>query len=554
MATRETWRNQWVYPMVILGLIALAAVAVLFSIDHYLNPKEFSNPISHYWGFNDEAVSNSIGVLSSIIAAVLGIVLTVISIVVQLAATRFSPAVTEMFFRDRTNRAVMALYVIGCVIGFWTAFGVNEKWVPRVSLTVMLATSTLGFLVMAPYFAYVFRFLSPESVVVRIRREAKAVSIGRDGAPPTGDLEDRQARSLALTEQLTDIAINSISQKDKIIATASVDAIRDLTVAYLGGKPASGDPWYRITETIAHNPDFASMAEDSVADLAAAESWFEFKQLRQYQAIYTEALGTMRDINYVIAINTRMIAARALETEQSEALELAIKFFNTYMRATLNKNDVRTAYTILNQYRIMAEQVLARGDDEVALRIAGYIKYYGGLSYQKRLAFVTETVAYDLSALCEYAHDIGSDVEDQLLSTFLEVDPSSSEGEIQETSLRGIRKAQVKLATYYLMTDTQDLARRVWEDMRDESVERLRSIRDEMMGIVTKDFWEISDRGGNFDYLEPARKEMLKVFFGWFAEVSGELKTVSMSAPEMAAARMADKSVPDDAAKELVKE
>jgi hypothetical protein len=56
----------------------------------------------------------------------------------------------------------------------------------------------------------------------------------------------------------------------------------------------------------------------------------------------------------------------------------------------------------------------------------------------------------------------------------------------------------------------------------------LRSIRDELKGILSKDFWEISDRGGNFDDLEPARKDMLKVFFGWFAEVSGELKTVSM--------------------------
>jgi hypothetical protein len=66
--------------------------------------------------------------------------------------------------------------------------------------------------------------------------------------------------------------------------------------------------------------------------------------------------------------------------------------------------------------------------------------------------------------------------------------------------------------------------------------ERLRSIRDEMLAIETKDFSEISDRGGNFDYLEPAREEMLKVFFGWFAEASGELETVSLDAPEAARA------------------
>ena len=523
---RQSWRNQWVYPMLMLGVVALALVAILFSIDHYLNNAGFANPIAHYWSFDDEAVSNSIGVLSSIIAAVLGIVLTVVSIVVQLAATRFSPAVTEMFFKDRTNRSVMALYVIGCVMGFWTAFGVNTGWVPRVSLTVMLATSTLGFLVMAPYFAYVFRFLSPENVVRRIKREARKVA---EGGSSRDTAEERQQKSLELTEQLTDIAINAISQKDKIIATASVDAVRDLTCAYLRIKPDRSNPWLTVGKVIRRNPDFSSMAEDSVKDLEERSTWFEFQQLRQYQAIYTEALGTMRDINYVIAINTRLISEAALESKQPEALQLAVKFFNTYLRATLNQNDVRTAYTILNQYRIMAEKVLADGESEMALKIAAHIKYYGHLSYTKRLAFVTETVAYDLGTLCEFAHDTQSPVEDDLLSIFLEVDPSTSEGEVQETSLRGVRKAQVKLATFYLLANAEDLARRVWEDMRLESAERLRSIRDELLAIEAKDFWEISDRGGNFDYLEPERKEMLKVFFGWFAEVSGELRTVSLS-------------------------
>src|SRR5690606_41553203 len=67
--------------------------------------------------------------------------------------------------------------------------------------------------------------------------------------------------------------------------------------------------------------------------------------------------------------------------------------------------------------------------------------------------------------------------------------------------------------------------------MRDESAERLHSIRDELLAVQAKDFWEISDRGGNFDYLPPERKEMLRIFFGWFRDVSGELKAVSLDSP-----------------------
>ncbi|HLU67778.1 MAG TPA: DUF2254 family protein [Kofleriaceae bacterium] len=527
---RQSWRNQWLFPMLLLGALAGAVVSALYGIDHALNDAGLRSPIEHYLDFDSESVSNSIGVLSSIIAAVLGIIITVASIVVQLAATRYTPAVTEMFFRDRTNRTVLALYIIGCVMGFWIAFAVNTDWVPRVSLIAMLVAATLGFLLMGPYFAYVFRLLAPESVVSRIQEGAQESALGAGRYRDDPALE-RQGEALAQTEQLTDIAVNAISQKDKIIATACVDALRDLALAYLGGKAAQAPAWFALGRTIRSNPDFASMAEDSVAELESSRTWFEFKVLRQYQSIYTEALGTMRDINYVIAINTRHLAERALELDEREALQLSIKFFNTYLRATLNQGDVRTAYTILNQYRMMAEAVLRSGDSATALAIANHIKYYGHVSYQKRLAFVTETVAYDLGALCEVAHDLGAAVEDQLLAAFLEADPKTSEGEVQEASLRGVRKAQLKLATYYLASGSEELARRVWEDMRDESAERLHSIRDELLAVQAKDFWEISDRGGNFDYLPPERKEMLRIFFGWFRDVSGELKAVSLDSP-----------------------
>lgn len=513
--------------MLLLGGAALVVTGGLYTADHYLAGGGFSSPFAHYINFSAESVSNSIGVLSSIIAAVLGIILTVVSIVVQLSATRYTPAVTEMFFRDRTNMAVMGFYVIGCVMGFWIAFGVNDNWVPRISLLAMLTMATLGFLLMAPYFAYVFRLLSPQSVVSRIECDARKAAVGLGGDMPRGNVENRQQRLLSMSEQLTDIAINSISQKDKIIAIAAVDALRDLSLSYLENKKKLGDDWFEFTSIIKHNPDFASMAKDSVRDLAKSRTWVEFKILRQYQSIYTEALGSMRHIDYVVAINTRLIAEQALRTGNTEALDLSIKFFNTYLRATLNNNDVRTAYTILNQYRLMAESVLQADNGDTALRIVSHLKYYAHLSYQKKLGFVTETVAYDVGALCEVAHEIDSPAEGELLEMLLLVDPSTSEGEVQEASLRGVRKAQLKLATYYLSKGARTLARRVFDDMRNEKVERMRSIRDELLAIESKDFWEVSDRGGNFDYLEPARKEMLRTFFGWFRDVSGAMKTVS---------------------------
>ena len=52
----------------------------------------------------------------------LGIAITVVSIVVQLAATRYTPRVADMFFRDRTNLAVMGFFVIACIEALWVSF------------------------------------------------------------------------------------------------------------------------------------------------------------------------------------------------------------------------------------------------------------------------------------------------------------------------------------------------------------------------------------------------------------------------------------------------
>ena len=49
-------------------------------------------------------------------AAVLGIVITVVSLLVQLTSERYT-GVAQMFFRDRTNVVVMSYYVVTCVVG-----------------------------------------------------------------------------------------------------------------------------------------------------------------------------------------------------------------------------------------------------------------------------------------------------------------------------------------------------------------------------------------------------------------------------------------------------
>jgi hypothetical protein len=491
-------------PVVVLVGVAVLIYGALYAIDHVVSPTATGG----YLAYDDTHITDAVGGLSGLFAAILGILITVVAIIVQLSAERYTH-VTQMFFRDRTNLGVLGFYVLACICGVFNAFTIHQGWVPRVTLTAMIALAAVSFALMAPYFAYVFDFLQPENIIGRIR--GQALTATRDG---------NQASALSNLEELTDIVINSISGKDKIIALAGVDALKDFASSYLAEKRKAKEHWFTVGPGIRKNPDFVSMAAVSVDDMERRHTWVEWKALRQYQSIYAEALKEMRDVAYVICIDTRYIGEAALAAGDREALAVCLKFFNTYLRAALNARDIRTAYNLLHQYRALSEGLLKAGWNDQAVEAAGYIKYYAHIAFGMQLGFVTETAAYDLCTLCELSATLRSPVEDTLLRLFLEVDQPGGEVENLETHLRGVRKAQVKLATYYLVSGDEPKARRIWEDMKTERPERLRSIYDELRGVTTEDFWEVIDRGTNFDYLPDDRKKAMRVFFGWFPKLS----------------------------------
>lgn len=107
-------------------------------------------------------------------------------------------------------------------------------------------------------------------------------------------------------------------------------------------------------------------------------------------------------------------------------------------------------------------------------------------------------------------------VEWKTLRQFLELDmhgPGRSRR--YERGLRGERKAQARLAAYYLSVGEDEKARLIAADMRDEQPELLRAIHTELGAVDSPHFWEIIDRGRNFEYLPPQERAKLGVFFGW---------------------------------------
>jgi hypothetical protein len=249
-------------------------------------------------------------------------------------------------------------------------------------------------------------------------------------------------------------------------------------------------------------------------DLENRRTWVEWKVMRQYLGIYNEALVMMRDINYLVAIDTRYIGEAAAVAKDAELIQLVYRFMNSYLRAALNARDVRTAYNILNQYRLLVEAMLRNGSASAAVEGVRHMFYYGHVSFDMKLTFVTETVAYDVSTLCQIAADLALPAEADILKMFLELDRPLRVSS-QETALLGVRKAQVKLAAYYLSQGAEEKARLIAKDMESEPAERLTSIRRALESVTSKDFWEIIDRGRNFEFMPEKQRARLAEFFGW---------------------------------------
>lgn len=472
-----------------------------------------------------EQARNTLGGLGEVMAAVLGLALTVSSIIVQLAATRFTPHITGLFFRARTNLLVLGFFVTCSVYVLWVNFSVGDQYLPGWGVLLSMVLMTASLLLLFPYFAYVFDFLDPEKIVGRIMDDGLAAATPIRGRG-SDRIEARQARSIDAVEHLANIGLNALQQKDKGITSDAVDALCEFAIRYGESKAAMRREWHRIPEWNRQSPDFVSLSDEAVGDLERRGTWLEWKVLRQYQMLFGEALGQIKDTCYLIAINTRRLGEAAGRRGDIKALDLSIKFFNTYLRATLNASDIRTAYNILHQYRQLAEFVILEGDDEPrgrsgksqqhrALQITRFMRYYSSIAYQRGLTFVTEVIAHDIGQLCELAFRHKSTLHADLLQVFLAVDEHAETKE-QEKSLRGVRRAQVKLATTYLVEGDSDHARRIQLDMIEEPADRLESIWSELRDLENREFWEVNDRGTNFDYLTPEQKKQLPQYFGFF--------------------------------------
>ncbi len=502
---RRTAINHAVFAFASLTGVAIAGFAMSNLLDG-AGANLFTSPLVWLSGLDADAALGTLSEAAGIVAGVLGIAITVVAIVVELAANRYSHRITWLFLTEPVNIAVTSLFMLTTVECVWVAATMGPAdptaTLPNAGYALTMALVSISLLILLPYFAFVFQFLSPLSVIQRLSDSSfKWMTSFREN-----DIATAQHNAEEAIDELLNVARTAVEQSDRGVAMACVDALADLLLDYQRVRGSLSPSWFFISPQIARDPDFVSLAPEVLHSIDEQGIWVEVKIFRQFMSLMTQCIPDSRDVANLISIRSENIGRVA----DSDALrELVIRCFNSYLRTAINARDPRCTYYILNQYRLLAESCLTKGKSSAVIEIAGHFRFYGQLAYRSGQPFLLEVAAHDLLQLIESSVQSGAPVVDRLLAVLLELD-LEIRTETQEESLIGVRRAQLKAAALFQSRGERERVARVCADLKDELPARVELICDQLLSEERAEYWEFTDRGTNFGYLAPDRRPFLQ--------------------------------------------
>ncbi|GAB5498795.1 MAG: hypothetical protein PsegKO_11060 [Pseudohongiellaceae bacterium] len=498
---------------IVVGLLTILIACVLvFSVALIAQGSLsgfLASPVLWFAEIETSVAFDVISTAAELLAAVLAIAITVVAIIVELAANRYSHRITSLFVHEPINIIVMSFFVIATVDALWLALTLDDN-TSGVSVALLFGMTlvSIALLILLPYFEFVMTFLSPTNILRKITRTALRSLAGLNER----SAEREKAEFLKAIDEVQDIARRSMEQCDRAIEMASINSLFDLAMAYqssINSLDIKSAKWFDVSEAVRSDPDFVSIDNDSLKKIGEERLWVEVKILRQYLDLVGDNHQASRDTSYLIAINTRKIAVQSVNDRPDlELTQLCMRCFNSYLRATINQRDARTSYYIMNQYRLLAQDLMHLGEDTMVREIAQHLQFYGLLSFNQGLPFLLEVAAEDVAELVRACDSNHATLLDYLLSVLLELDQKQRQ-ESEEESLLGVRRAQIKLAACLLARGDNERARVICDDLKTEREDRIRQLIDALWAEDRVEYWEFTDRGVNFAYLDPKTRSHL---------------------------------------------
>jgi hypothetical protein len=477
--------------------LVAAALVVAFFVQVLIDAVSPSTPLGEAlrrpWTGSAEELEPAIANVSRTFNQLIAVVIMALAIAVPLTANMYTPKLLEIFLGDRFNRIVLGLFLFSTVNTLWVAARIGRDHVPRFGLGLTFVLLLACFAVILPYFFYVFRFLHPAHILERLREAAAGRIRELPKLTKRGRVSELQADLRERIEHIASLGMRSLDRADREVAQGALTSIAASAEAYSEVKADLPQRWFttRFADTM-------RMSSEAIEALEQSRTWVEMECLQQVELLFMATMAEATDLVGAACQVVRQVGMRAVRDGDEQVLELTRHFLHSFLRASMNRRDVRSAYHVLYQYRLFAEQLLTSTPECVA-EIGRRLRYYASIAVQSGVPFVAETIAYDLGTLTFRAYEAKSPAFEPLIEAFGKLPRKGLAGR----PLSGAHKASVILAARLTHAGEPEHAAGLVAPVKEVDGGVRAAIFADLLDEPPERFWEVTDRLVNFDYTPP---------------------------------------------------
>src|SRR5881296_357547 len=484
----------------VLSGLALVAVAlmlvVLFGVLDALRYRS----IADFFTPDPSAAAGTLGLVGGAEGVTLSIVLLGVMFGIQTSSSRYSPRIIGIFTRNPLNALVLSFALASILYTFLVRSEVKVNYVPMASVAVAEALALINFALLFPYVLYTFEVMRAETLVSGImrrgRKELRAATRKRR-------VLQRRRALLTCMEQVTDIAFGSIQLGDMPVCQHSIEVLGDfLTREYLPVKKNMDPEWFKVGHA-----ELPGASDQIVAEVNRAGTWFAYTIMSSFVDMVGLTPVHRKEAVYTIAVATRKVGLAAIEVGDSELAELCVRFFNTYLRAAINRSAPTFASGIMNEYRRFAIGALEWRRD-LAVEAAAHLLRYGRHFDEAGMPAIFGAAAEDVADLAIEARvrdpQVSFRLAQLLVRNLLDLIPDA-----RPIGLNGLFKGVAKLTCWAMAGEEKDIAHVLVEGIAAAPPDFVDAALSRMEGLQNGLFWEVNERVISFDWLDhPLRDEI----------------------------------------------
>jgi hypothetical protein len=481
-------------------VIAFVAFALLFGVEFFVEWRRAGYPawgVESWAGVNNAKLVDMLSPMARAYNNVLAMLIATIGLAIPLTANMHTPKLIEMFLRDRINRWVLSFMALGAAHVLWVQYLIGPQFAPTWAITAAIFLAILGWAILLPYFFYVVRFVDPSRLLIRLRDST--MDVVKNVSERRCDPYDAQTDVSTRINQIGTIIIKSLDRNDRDVAAEGTWAIKRMLDDYDKHKSRMPKEWFKVDRA-----DFVGLSDEALEMLTENKTWFEMKCLQQVEHGFLRALHGANDTVSTFSDATRVIACRAADHHDEQALRLSIRFFNNYLREAIKARNLRAVYDVFHQYRRLGRDLVDR--PELLREIGNHFAYYAVMARTYGMLFAPQLALFDLGYVTRRAYERASPAAADLLRTVLAL-PHRTANDLHSMAV----KAKLILGGFFVENRLEAEADLVRRNLRDVDATNIDRAAQEVLA-ADRAFFEVTDRQLNLEYVPPERREPLKRF------------------------------------------